>query len=72
MEYKLYSTKYIVPQGQMWDMISTDFYGTPFYIADLVNCNPQYADILIFEGGEALDIPILEERTPDSLPPWKR
>ena len=69
---KLYSKQYIVPQGKTWDMISIDFYDTPYRTKELIDCNPKYADILIFEGGEALNIPILEEEKSASIPPWKR
>ena len=32
-----------------------------------------YNDVLIFEGGEAVRIPIVETvETPETLPPWRR
>lgn len=72
MTYDLYSTKYKTHQGETWDMISQDFYGTPFKMNDLIACNPNYADVLIFNEEVELNIPILEESSPDTLPPWKR
>lgn len=47
-------------QGQTWDMISYIAYGNEFYVKELMLANPQYHDIVIFEGGEVLEIPGLE------------
>ena len=39
----------------------------------IIQANPDYADVLIFEGGEKLRIPTLESvESPDTLPPWRR
>ena len=59
-------------QGEMWDTISIAEYGTPHKVAELINANPQYADVLIFEEGINLNIPELETETISSLPPWKQ
>ena len=72
MAHRLYSRKYITNQGESWDTISQDFYGTPYKVADLIACNPQYADVLTFEADVELSIPILDTSTPETLPPWKR
>ena len=38
-----------------------------------VEANPDLSDVLIFEGGEAVRIPIVETvETPETLPPWRR
>ena len=35
--------------------------------------NPDLSDVLSFEGGEAVRIPIVETvETPETLPPWRR
>lgn len=73
MAYECYPKKYVASHGETWDSISMDFYGTPYKIAELISCNPQYSDILIFEENTELSIPILEEATDnDTLAPWKR
>lgn len=39
----------------------------------IIRANPDLVDVLVFEGGEAIKIPILEAvETPDTLPPWRR
>lgn len=70
--YDLYSTKYTTSQGETWDTISQAFYNTPYRIKELVACNPQYSDVLVFDDGAQLAVPILSEDVATSLPPWKR
>lgn len=69
--YELYPKKYVTNQGETWDTISLDFYGNPYRIKELVDCNRQYSDVLIFEANVELNIPILED-TSTTLAPWKR
>lgn len=39
----------------------------------IIAANPDLSDVLIFEGGEAVRIPIVETaETPETLPPWRR
>lgn len=72
MAYETYPEKYVTNQGDTWESISMDFYGTPYKMAELIQCNSAYSDTLIFEGNIKLSIPILEEETAESLAPWKR
>lgn len=72
-ERKCYPKKYIAYYGETWESISMDFYGTPYKVAELISCNPQYSDVLIFEDNTELSIPILEDvEVSDTLAPWKR
>lgn len=72
MSYDLYPKKYVTVQGNTWDTISLVLYGSPYKVKELVECNTQYSNILIFESGIELNIPILEDEKADSLAPWKR
>lgn len=72
MRYECYPKKYIASYGETWESISMDFYGTPYKIAELISCNPQYSDVLIFEENTELSIPILETEKSNTLAPWKR
>ena len=72
MVYKVYPKKYITTQGETWDSISLDFYGTPHRIKELTDCNRQHTDVLIFEANVELDIPILDDISSTTLAPWKR
>lgn len=72
MRYECYPKKYTASYGETWESISMDLYGTPYKIAELISCNPQYSDVLIFEENAELSIPILEAEKSDTLAPWKR
>lgn len=72
MMYDIYPEKYVTNQGDTWDMISLDFYGTPYRMKELIDCNPQYSDVLVFDDCYPLDIPILDEESADTLALWKQ
>lgn len=64
---------YIARQGQLWDQIALEMYGTEMKASFLLEHNQELTDILIFEGGERVRVPIIEEsETLQSLPPWRR
>ena len=71
-EYYVYPKKYVTTQGETWDTISLDFYGTPYRVKELIECNRMYSDVLIFDGNVELNIPILDEASASTLAPWKR
>ena len=73
MAYVCYPKKYIASHGETWDVISLAFYGTPYKVAELIACNPELSDVLIFEENTELSIPILEDDSKETtLAPWKR
>lgn len=63
---------YTTMQGDTFDMLALDAYNNEFQATDLIEANPQYADVLVFDAGVQLWIPKLESTPPESLPPWKR
>ena len=64
---------YIARQGQLWDQIALEMYGTEMKASFLLEHNQEMTDILIFEGGEKVRIPLIEESEAiTSLPPWRR
>lgn len=65
-------TTYTTKQGDMWDSISYNLYGSVSYTDVLINANIGYRNVYIFSAGVTLDIPDVEERvSADNLPPWK-
>ena len=64
--------KHKTKQGETWDLISDMYYDTPHKVAELISANPKYSDVLIFDEGIELNIPILEVETISTLPPWKQ
>ncbi len=53
--------KIVAKQGQTWDMISKQAYGNEFYTQELMLENPSLCGICVFEGGEEIEVPELEE-----------
>ena len=69
MEYKTH----IATVGEMWDQIALKYYGDEMKASFLLANNQEMTDILIFEGGEKVRIPIIKEsELITSLPPWRR
>ena len=49
-------------------------FGDEKYAAELLMANPELDDVLVFEGGEALRIPVVEEEDDGYVPltaPWR-
>ena len=69
MDYKIH----IATAGEMWDQIALKYYGDEMKASFLLANNQELTDILIFEGGEKVRIPIIQEsELITSLPPWRR
>jgi len=64
--------EYITLGGDTFDSIALDFYNNEKLSSVIIQANPEYRKVLIFQGGETLKIPIIEQTAPSSLPPWKR
>lgn len=62
--------------GQRWDQISTEYYGTAEKMNLIISANPDVPVYDVFPGGVVLDIPIIEksevETDLEKLPPWKK
>lgn len=63
---------YTTLAGDTFDSIALDFYGSEFYSSKIIEVNPQYRNVIKFLGGEVIKIPILDQPSAETLPPWKR
>ena len=65
---------YTAVAGDTWDAISYAHYGYTERLASLLmRANPRIADIVVFEGGEEVRVPVVEAtELPATLPPWRR
>ena len=65
---------YITKKGDTFDSIAFNFYTEEKLSSTIIAANRQYSDVLIFDSGVELTIPVIEENddTPASLPPWER
>lgn len=65
--------EYITREGDTFDALALDMYGDETLAHYIIEFNPDYADVLIFDANVALRLPIVEDvETPDTLPPWRR
>ena len=63
----------IAEAGDTFDSLALAAYNEETMATYIIRANPDLVDVLVFEGGEAIKIPILEALgTPDTLPPWRR
>lgn len=65
---------YTTVQGDTFDAIALDYYDDEHFAHYIIQANPEYSSVLIFDAGIKLKIPIVDEkdvvRAPASLPPW--
>ena len=65
--------KHTAAAGESWDQIAFKYYTDEFKASELMAANRTYLDKVIFEGGEVLTIPEIEEiETTETLPPWRQ
>lgn len=67
------ASAYVAQGGDTFDSIALVAYNEERMASTIIEANPDLSDVLIFEGGEAVRIPIVETvETPETLPPWRR
>ena len=59
--------------GETFDSIAFEYYTDELLATVIMAANKDLCDTLIFEGGEVLLVPVIEEdeETPGTLPPWR-
>ena len=68
-------TDYLTTPGQRWDSIAYATLNDPYGYQMIIENNPTYRDVVVFNSAIALRIPVLEENRqvdPQLLPPWRR
>lgn len=64
--------EYVTSQGDTFDDLAMDFYDNECWSSEIIKENPHYADVLIFDAGITLYIPVIEDITDNSdKPPWE-
>lgn len=64
---------YVAQGGDTFDSIALAAYNEERMASAIIAENPDLCDVLIFEGGENVQIPIVElVQTVETLPPWRR
>lgn len=62
---------YTTQQGDAWDGIAFDIYGSEKYMGLLVDANPDLVDVLVFSNGTVINVPDIPDETPEGLPSWR-
>lgn len=62
---------YVTKQGECWDEIAKNVYGSEKYIGFLMQNNMPLLDTAIFSAGQELSTPELPQDEAD-LPAWRR
>ena len=61
---------YVTVRGDMWDKIAYDLLGSENYMGELIRCNPDLVEYVIFPSGVEVKIPDIDS-TQTELPPWR-
>jgi phage tail protein X len=62
--------QYTTIQGDAFDSISWDLFKSEKYMGDIVVANPAYTDVVNFDAGIILTIPVVEVQKNLSQVPW--
>lgn len=69
--------QYYCVAGETFDSVALTVYGNERYAAELLNANPGLCSIMIFTGGELLELPVVpivaqeEDEFMPATAPWK-
>ena len=60
-------------EGDTFDGLALRYYNNEKLASAIIQVNPDYCDVLIFEAGVELKIPeVSAVEMPETLPPWRR
>lgn len=64
--------EYTTQDGDTLDLLALDMYNDERLAHYIIEYNPDYADVIVFEGGVQLKLPVVEEaETSETVPPWR-
>ena len=65
--------EYTTNQGDTFDALALDLYDDETLSSEIIKENPDYADVLVFDAGEILYLPVIEDvEQIVTKPPWER
>ena len=65
--------EYTTREGDTFDALALEMYNEETLAHYIIDFNPDYSDVLIFEANVPLRLPIVEDaELPETLPPWRR
>lgn len=64
---------YVTSQGDTWDAIAYDLFGSEEYMGILMDANLDLLDILVFSSGTVIQVPEeMPEETDEDMPFWRQ
>ena len=64
---------YVTSQGDTWDSIAYELFGSEGYMGILMDANPDLLDILVFSAGTIICVPAeVQEEIDEDMPFWRR
>lgn len=65
---------YVTSQGDTWDSIAYDLFGSEGYMGILMDANLDLLDVLVFSAGTVIQVPeeIPEEVDDEDMPFWRQ
>ncbi|MBQ9229082.1 MAG: tail protein X [Paludibacteraceae bacterium] len=64
--------EYQTRAGDTFDSLALTMYNEEKLAKHIIEFNPDYADVIIFEANVPLRLPIIDDvETPATLPPWR-
>lgn len=65
--------EYVCRAGESWDLLAGQAYGHEVMASVIIQANPEMADVVMFDGGEVIQLPLVDVvESPSTLPPWRR
>lgn len=65
--------EYTTNQGDTFDALALDVYDDETLASEIIRENPYYADVLVFDAGVTLYLPVIENTEETTTkPPWER
>ena len=63
---------YRTQAGDTFDSLALTMYNDEKLAKYIIEFNPDYSDVIIFDGNIELRLPVVENiETPETLPPWR-
>lgn len=64
--------EYTTRQGDTFDIIALLLYNDEFKASLIMQANPGHIGTVVFPAGVTLRVPLIEQESLATLPPWKR
>lgn len=65
------ASTYMTKQGDTWDLMAYDLYGSEKYMRYLLEANWPLLDTLVFSSGTRIIVPDLPEEADEDKPFWR-